>query len=32
MFIGDPTKRDFEGKTVKRFVRIADNIWKLFFI
>lgn len=26
-----PTKRDFEGKTVKRFVRTADNIWKLYF-
>lgn len=26
-----PTKKDFEGKTVKRFVRSADNVWKLYF-
>ena len=26
-----PTKRDFEGKTIKRFVRSADNIWKFYF-
>lgn len=26
-----PTKRDFEGRTVKRFVRSADNIWKFYF-
>lgn len=26
-----PTKRDFEGKTIKRFIRSADNVWKLYF-
>ena len=26
-----PTKKDFEGKTVKRFVRSSDNVWKLYF-
>lgn len=26
-----PLKRDFEGKTVKRFVRSADNVWRLWF-
>lgn len=26
-----PKKKDFEGKTVKRFVCSADNIWKFWF-
>ena len=26
-----PTKRDFEGKTVKRFIRTADNVYKFWF-
>ena len=26
-----PTKRDFEGKTIKRFVRTADNVWRFWF-
>lgn len=26
-----PKKKDFEGKTIKRFVRSADNIWKFWF-
>lgn len=26
-----PRKRDFEGKTVTRFVRTADNIWRFWF-
>lgn len=26
-----PLKRDFEGKTVKRFTRSADNLWKFHF-
>jgi hypothetical protein len=26
-----PIKRDFEGKTVKRFVRSTDNVWKFYF-
>jgi hypothetical protein len=26
-----PTKRDFEGKTIKRFSRTADNIWRFWF-
>jgi hypothetical protein len=26
-----PTKRDFQGKTIKRFVRSADNLWKFWF-
>lgn len=26
-----PKKSDFEGKTIKRFVRTADNIWKFYF-
>jgi hypothetical protein len=27
-----PRKKDFEGKTIKRFVRTADNIWKFWFL
>lgn len=26
-----PVRRDFEGKTIKRFVRSADNIWRFKF-
>lgn len=26
-----PKKRDFEGKTVKRFSRTADNVWRIWF-
>lgn len=26
-----PTKRDFEGKTIKRFIRSADNVWRFHF-
>jgi len=26
-----PLKRDFEGKTIKRFQRSADNIWRFWF-
>jgi hypothetical protein len=26
-----PKKPDFEGKTIKRFARTADNIWKFWF-
>lgn len=26
-----PTKRDFEGKTIKRFIRSGDNVWRLWF-
>lgn len=26
-----PAKRDFEGKTVKRFKRDADNVWRIWF-
>ena len=26
-----PKKRDFERKTVKRFVATADNIWRFWF-
>lgn len=26
-----PKKTDFEGKTVKRFTRTADNLWKFSF-
>ena len=26
-----PLKRDFEGKTVRRFQRSADNIWRIWF-
>lgn len=26
-----PKKRDFEGKTVKRFQRTADNVWRIWF-
>jgi len=26
-----PKKQDFEGKTVKRFERTADNVWRLWF-
>jgi hypothetical protein len=26
-----PRKKDFEGKTIRRFVRTADNIWKFYF-
>ena len=26
-----PTKRDFEGKTIKKFVRSADNMWHFEF-
>jgi hypothetical protein len=26
-----PRKKDFEGKTVKRFQRTADNIWRIWF-
>lgn len=26
-----PKKRDFQGKTVKRFLRRADNIWQFEF-
>lgn len=26
-----PRKTDFEGKTVKRFIQSADNIWKIEF-
>jgi hypothetical protein len=26
-----PKKIDFEGKTVKRFICTADNVWKFYF-
>lgn len=26
-----PTKKDFEGKTIKRFVRRGDNVWEFWF-
>lgn len=26
-----PKKADFEGKTVKRFICSADNIWRIVF-
>jgi len=26
-----PMKRDFEGKTIYRFVRTADNVWQVYF-
>ncbi len=26
-----PQKRDFEGKTIKKFRRSADNIWRFWF-
>jgi hypothetical protein len=26
-----PKKRDFEGKTITRFHRSADNIWRIWF-
>ena len=26
-----PKKKDFEGKTIKRFQRSADNIWRFWF-
>ena len=26
-----PTKKDFQGKTVKRFVCSADNVWRFWF-
>jgi hypothetical protein len=26
-----PKKHDFQGKTIKRFVRSGDNIWRFWF-
>lgn len=26
-----PRKKDFEGKTIKRFTCTADNIWRIWF-
>lgn len=26
-----PRRKDFEGKTVRRFERSADNIWRIWF-
>jgi hypothetical protein len=26
-----PMKKDFEGKTIKKFSRSADNIWRFWF-
>lgn len=26
-----PNKADFEGKTIRRFIRSADNIWRFQF-
>lgn len=26
-----PKKPDFEGKTIQRFIRTADNVWKFRF-
>ena len=26
-----PRKRDFEGKTIGRFERSADNMWRIWF-
>lgn len=26
-----PRKKDWEGKMVKRFVRSADNVWRIYF-
>lgn len=26
-----PFKRDFEGKTIRKFRRDADNIWRFWF-
>jgi hypothetical protein len=26
-----PKKKDFEGKTIKKFQKSADNIWRFWF-
>lgn len=26
-----PKKQDFEGRTIKRFIKTADNIWRFEF-